>query len=356
MGCFVYVLLGSCKDVPMGPSAISSLLTFQSAGGVWQKAVLLSFLSGIVELMMGLFGLGFLVNFVSGPVSSGYTSAVSLIILSSQVKDLLGIPGSGQTFVEMWRSIIENIHLTRVSDTILGVTCIIVLLLMRVSGILYHNSSHKETTVLREIMEGANVLFLFRYNSLNVNKCLAFRFEMLTCSELYGNEMYVACCDRQGPINHDNLIKKFQTLTMRKPCSSNASKCALFFDKILWLIGTARNAILVVLTGGLAFICYQYDQKFFKIIGDIPPGLPQFQAPPFSLPDVRNETTGEIITKGETFTEMVSSLGSGIIVVPLIALLENIAVCKAFGATKFLEWFLKTKFSQNIFYSKGKDH
>lgn len=46
---------------------------------------------------------------------------------------------------------------------------------------------------------------------------------------------------------------------------------------------------------------------------------------------MRNETTGELIAKGETFTEMVSHLGSGLIVVPLIALLENIAVCKAFG-------------------------
>lgn len=88
---------------------------------------------------------------------------------------------------------------------------------------------------------------------------------------------------------------------------------------------------MVIITGAIAAICYQYDKSYFKIIGDIPPGLPQFQNPPFYIPDVRNETTGEIISNGETFTEMVSSLGSGLIVVPLIALLENIAVCKAFG-------------------------
>lgn len=90
MGCFVYIFLGSCKDVPMGPTAIASLLTYQAAGGVWQKAVLLSFLTGIVEILMAFLGLGFLLNFVSGPVSSGYTSAVSLIILTSQVKDIFG--------------------------------------------------------------------------------------------------------------------------------------------------------------------------------------------------------------------------------------------------------------------------
>lgn len=90
MGCFVYIILGSSKDVPMGPTAIASLLTFQAAGGVWQRAVLLSFLTGAIEMLMGALGLGFLINFVSGPVSSGFTSAVALIILTSQVKDVFG--------------------------------------------------------------------------------------------------------------------------------------------------------------------------------------------------------------------------------------------------------------------------
>lgn len=152
LGCFVYIFLGSCKDVPMGeltensktsfvlknliknsgPTAIASLLTFQTARGSWEKAVLLSFLTGITELLMGFFGLGFLIDFVSGPVSSGFTSAVALIILSSQVKDIFGIKGGGSTFVEMWRSIINNINGIRTGDTILGFSCIIILLLMRV--------------------------------------------------------------------------------------------------------------------------------------------------------------------------------------------------------------------------------
>ena len=117
----------------MGPTAIASLLTFQAAQGSWQKAVVLCFLSGAVELLMGLFGLGFLIDFVSGPVSSGFTSAVALIILSSQVKDLFGITASGNTFIEMWTSIIDNISGIRVSDTVLGCVCIVILLCMRVS-------------------------------------------------------------------------------------------------------------------------------------------------------------------------------------------------------------------------------
>lgn len=77
---------------------------------------------------------GFLIDFVSGPVSSGFTSAVALIIVTSQVKDVLGIATSGSTFVQMWASIFDNIHHTKVWDTLLGIGCIIILLMMRVSS------------------------------------------------------------------------------------------------------------------------------------------------------------------------------------------------------------------------------
>lgn len=103
------------------------------------------------------------------------------------------------------------------------------------------------------------------------------------------------------------------------------------FNKILWLVGTARNAILVVVTGCIAYGLHQSGQDDLLLIGEIPPGMPDFQVPPFSIPEIRNETSGEIIQKGESFGEMVSYLGSSLIVIPLIALLENIAVCKAFG-------------------------
>lgn len=133
LGCIVYIVLGSCKDVPMGPTAIAALLTYQTARGNVAKSVILCFLTGIIELLMGVFGLGFLVDFVSGPVSSGFTSAVSLIIVTSQIKDVLGISARGTTFLEIWQSIFKDIHNIRAWDTVLGITCIAVLLIMRVN-------------------------------------------------------------------------------------------------------------------------------------------------------------------------------------------------------------------------------
>lgn len=121
----------------MGPTAISALLTYQTAAGSWQKAVLLTFLTGIIELIMGIFNLGFLIDFVSGPVASGFTSAVALIIVTSQVKDVLGITAKGATFLEIWTNIFRDIHNTKGWDCLLGLTCIGVLLILRVSIIIF---------------------------------------------------------------------------------------------------------------------------------------------------------------------------------------------------------------------------
>lgn len=66
-------------------------------------------------------------------MASGFTSAVALIILTSQVKDVLGIRASGSTFVGTWKSIFEDIHNTKAWDSVLGVVCIAVLLILRVS-------------------------------------------------------------------------------------------------------------------------------------------------------------------------------------------------------------------------------
>lgn len=119
----------------MGPTAIASLLTHQAIRGMGHEhATLLCFLTGVVHIVMGFLGLGFLIDFISGPVSSGFTSAVALIIVTSQVKDILGIATAGVTFLEMWISIFQEIHNTQLGDAVMGGCCIVVLLAMRVSN------------------------------------------------------------------------------------------------------------------------------------------------------------------------------------------------------------------------------
>jgi len=93
-----------------------------------------------------------------------------------------------------------------------------------------------------------------------------------------------------------------------------------------------------VISGAIAaYFYHQGNEDLFIMIGEIPAGLPSFQVPPFSIPAVVNEITGEIIEEGLNFIQMVSELGSGLIVIPLITLLENIAICKAFANGKIVD-------------------
>lgn len=102
------------------------------------------------------------------------------------------------------------------------------------------------------------------------------------------------------------------------------TKAQRILNKTFWLIGTSRNAILVVVCGVVGYSFKNAALTPFKMIGEIPPGLPSIQLPPFSMPD-------------ETFSDMISSMGSGLIVVPLIALMESIAICKAFSNGKSVD-------------------
>lgn len=61
MACFIYTIFGSCKDVPVGPTAIVAILTkeaLQKAHLGPEFAVLLTFISGCVSLLMGILQLG----------------------------------------------------------------------------------------------------------------------------------------------------------------------------------------------------------------------------------------------------------------------------------------------------------
>eukprot|EP00061_Rhincodon_typus_P014250 g41162.t1 len=86
MGCFVYCLLGTSKDITLGPTAIMSLLVASYANHDPVYAVLLAFLCGCFQLAMGILQLGFLVDFISYPVIKGFTSSAAVTIGFGQVK------------------------------------------------------------------------------------------------------------------------------------------------------------------------------------------------------------------------------------------------------------------------------
>lgn len=96
-------------------------------------AVFASFMSGLVVLALGLLNLGFLVQFISIPVTAGFTTAAAMQIGSVQVKSVLGIPGSASEFTDAWILVFKRIGETKLWDSLLGVGTILFLILFKVS-------------------------------------------------------------------------------------------------------------------------------------------------------------------------------------------------------------------------------
>lgn len=71
-------------------------------------------------------------EFISYPVTAGFISAAAVTIASSQLKNLLGIKGSGNEFLESWKNFFNHVQDTRPGDVTLGVCTIILLLIGRV--------------------------------------------------------------------------------------------------------------------------------------------------------------------------------------------------------------------------------
>ncbi|KAF5289787.1 hypothetical protein FQA39_LY03704 [Lamprigera yunnana] len=242
VGCFVYVVFGSCKDITIGPTALMALMTYQQLVNRNEDyAILLCFLSGLVQLLMAVLNLGILVDFISIPVTVGFTSATSVIIAVTQIKGLLGLTFSSSGFLDTLTKVYRNIHKARVPDCVLSIVCIVILMALR---------------KLKDL-------------------------------KIKGNK---------------------------------------HLGRTLWLISTSRNALVVIACSTIAYFYESsgYESPFL-LTGSIKAGLPTFHPPPFST-NLNNRTV--------YFGEMITDLGSSIFLVPVIAVLGNVAIAKAFSSEK----------------------
>jgi len=113
----LYTVFGSSHTLAVGPVAVVSLMTATSIGGLnvqtqgeyLQAAIVLALLSGLFLLLLGILRFGFLANFLSHPVVSGFITASALIIALSQVRHVLGIEGGGDNLPELLVSMGDNI-------------------------------------------------------------------------------------------------------------------------------------------------------------------------------------------------------------------------------------------------------
>ncbi|MEJ2532578.1 MAG: sulfate permease [Halioglobus sp.] len=112
-----YALLGTSRTLSVGPVAVVSLMTATAVGQVaapgsaeyLTAAIALALLSGLMLLAMGALRFGFLANFLSHPVVSGFITASGFIIALSQLRHLLGIDGHGDTLPALLGSLLHNL-------------------------------------------------------------------------------------------------------------------------------------------------------------------------------------------------------------------------------------------------------
>ena len=175
----VYAVFGSSRQVAIGPVAMDSLIvatgvsTLALAGSdsYIAIAILLAFMVGGIQFLLGVFRLGFVVNFLSKPVISGFTSAVALTIGINQFRNLFGVDfiQSDQiqyVLEDIWFTITDfNSHTTIIG--LISVTVIIILrkinkkipnaLIVVVAGILtirYFGNDFVDVAIVKDIPSG----------------------------------------------------------------------------------------------------------------------------------------------------------------------------------------------------------
>ena len=125
-----YAIFGTSRALAVGPVAVVSLMTAAAVGqiaetgtlGYAAAAISLAFLSGLFLLVMGVFRLGFLANFLSHPVISGFITASGIIIAASQLRHILGVEAHGHTLVDLGLSLGANITDPHWPTVIIGVS------------------------------------------------------------------------------------------------------------------------------------------------------------------------------------------------------------------------------------------
>jgi SulP family sulfate permease len=125
-----YAIFGTSRALAVGPVAVVSLLTAAAVSKIaapgspeyLAAAILLAFLSGVFLLILGLARIGFLANFLSHPVISGFITASGIIIAVSQLKYILGIKATGENLPALVRSIAENLKDTNLITLAIGVS------------------------------------------------------------------------------------------------------------------------------------------------------------------------------------------------------------------------------------------
>jgi len=135
----LYTVFGTSRSLAVGPVAVVSLMTAaalsniveQGTAGYAVAALSLAGLSGMMLLLLGLFRLGFLANFLSHPVISGFITASGLIIAASQLRHIFGIDAEGHNLLDLIVSVVMHLPQINLPTAVIGVGATVFLFWVR---------------------------------------------------------------------------------------------------------------------------------------------------------------------------------------------------------------------------------
>jgi SulP family sulfate permease len=125
----LYAIFGTSRALAVGPVAVASLMTAAAAGQVAAQgtpeylgaAIALSTVAGVLLIVMGALRLGFLANFLSHPVVSGFITAAAVQIAAGQLGALLGVSPKGESLLEILHSLVPSLGKVNPATAALGI-------------------------------------------------------------------------------------------------------------------------------------------------------------------------------------------------------------------------------------------
>lgn len=166
----IAALFGSSRHLISGPTTAISIVVFASISHhavpgspeFISLVLTLTFLAGVYQLAFGLARLGSLVNFVSHTVVIGFTAGAAILIVTSQMKNILGIHISrGESFIHTWINLGNNIESTNLYALIVAAATLI-------SALFIKRHSPKIPNLLIGLIVGSVIALLYSGTQYNI--------------------------------------------------------------------------------------------------------------------------------------------------------------------------------------------
>jgi high affinity sulfate transporter 1 len=135
---FAYALFGSSRQLMTGPDAATCILVAATLAplangdaGVYASLLLaLTLMSGVLYVLAGMGRLGFMANFLSQPILTGYLNGIALLIIVGQLPKLFGYSASSPDFLGKVLEVFERFNLSHWPTAILGLAMLTLLVLV----------------------------------------------------------------------------------------------------------------------------------------------------------------------------------------------------------------------------------